>query len=59
MLLWAGCMIVFLTNAGLVFAEMLNEMRLGRISDETVRTFRSMARPLPAEGGIEVTELWV
>ncbi|CAN8097453.1 unnamed protein product [Discula destructiva] len=41
-----------------VFAQMLNEMRLGHISDETVKTFRSMARPLGAEGGIEVTELF-
>lgn len=38
---------------------MLNEMRLGHISTETVKTFRAMARPLQAKDGIEVTELWV
>lgn len=40
-----------------VFASMLNEMRLGRISEETVRTFKSMSRPLQFNDGLEVTEL--
>lgn len=42
-----------------VFAEMLNEMRLGRISDETVKTFKSLSRPLEFEDGLEFTELSV
>lgn len=41
----------------LVFAEMLNEMRLGRISDKTVSTFKSLSRPLHFNDGLEVTEL--
>ncbi|KAI3534545.1 DNA repair and recombination protein pif1 [Colletotrichum filicis] len=41
-----------------VFANMLNEMRLGRITDETVQTFRSLARAIPATDGLEVTELF-
>lgn len=38
---------------------MLNEMRLGRISDDTVKTFKSLSRPLQFEDGLEVTELSV
>ncbi|OHE96061.1 DNA repair and recombination protein pif1 [Colletotrichum orchidophilum] len=41
-----------------VFANMLNEMRLGRISDETVQAFKKLTRPIPAEDGLEVTELF-
>jgi ATP-dependent DNA helicase PIF1 len=44
-------------NAAAAFAQMLNEMRLGRISDGTVRSFKSMARPLAFDDGLEVTEL--
>lgn len=40
------------------FAEMLNEMRLGRISDKTVQTFKSLTRPLQSDDGLEVTELF-
>lgn len=47
------------TNTSVVFAQMLNEMRLGRISDDTVRAFKSMSRPLTSEDGLEVTELSV
>jgi ATP-dependent DNA helicase PIF1 len=38
---------------------MLNEMRLGRISDLTVQSFKSMSRPLTFDDGLEVTELYV
>lgn len=41
------------------FANMLNEMRLGRISDETVKNFEALSRPLAFDDGIQVTELWV
>lgn len=41
----------------LVFAEMLNEMRLGRISERTIRNFQSLSRPLSFDDGLEVTEL--
>ncbi|KAL2271487.1 hypothetical protein VTJ83DRAFT_858 [Remersonia thermophila] len=40
------------------FAAMLNEMRLGRISDDTVRSFQALSRPLTFDDGIEVTELF-
>lgn len=53
------CLATACANNRLVFAQMLNEMRLGHIGDETVKAFRGMARPLNAEGGIEVTELYV
>ncbi|KAL8373775.1 hypothetical protein RB599_000815 [Gaeumannomyces hyphopodioides] len=39
------------------FASMLNEMRLGRISDQTVKNFKALCRPLHFEDGLEVTEL--
>lgn len=48
---------VMYTDFSLVFAQMLNEMRLGRISDETVKSFKSMSRPLQSDQGLEVTEL--
>ncbi|RKU42836.1 hypothetical protein DL546_009919 [Coniochaeta pulveracea] len=40
-----------------VFAGMLNEMRLGRISEQTVQNFRALSRPLESSDGLEVTEL--
>ncbi|KAL2164297.1 hypothetical protein VTH06DRAFT_3513 [Thermothelomyces fergusii] len=40
------------------FAAMLNEMRLGKISDETVRSFQELSRPLTFNDGLEVTELF-
>lgn len=46
-------------NVRVAFAQMLNEIRLGRISDETVRAFKSMSRPLQFPDGLEVTELYV
>lgn len=41
-----------------VFAQMLNEMRLGRISDQTTQKFKSLCRPLQFDDGLEVTELF-
>lgn len=41
----------------LEFAEMLNEMRLGRISDRTIKNFEALSRPLNFDDGIEVTQL--
>lgn len=40
------------------FAKMLNEMRLGRISEDTVRAFKALARPLVFDDGIESAELY-
>jgi ATP-dependent DNA helicase PIF1 len=39
------------------FAQMLNEMRLGRISEQTAIAFKQMSRPLHFDDGLEVTEL--
>jgi ATP-dependent DNA helicase PIF1 len=36
---------------------MLNEMRLGKISEHTVQSFQSLKRPLVFDDGLEVTEL--
>ncbi|TVY73229.1 ATP-dependent DNA helicase PIF1 [Lachnellula suecica] len=41
-----------------VFANMLNEMRLGKISEETVKAFRKMDRKTSFEDSIEGTELF-
>lgn len=39
------------------FAEMLNEMRLGKISPRTIATFRQLSRPLDFHDSLEATEL--
>jgi ATP-dependent DNA helicase PIF1 len=39
------------------FAEMLNEMRLGKISTQTIEAFRSLSRPLDFHDSLEATEL--
>jgi ATP-dependent DNA helicase PIF1 len=42
-----------------VFAEMLNEMREGRMSPSSISKFKSLERPLPkSEENIEATELF-
>ncbi|KAA8900265.1 hypothetical protein TRICI_006227 [Trichomonascus ciferrii] len=40
------------------FSTILNEMRLGCITPETVRTFQERSRPLTGTGEIEATELF-
>lgn len=38
---------------------MLNEMRLGKLSNESIETFRSLKRPLAFDDDFEATELYV
>lgn len=40
------------------FANMLNEMRLGKVSDDTVRAFKALDRPLKFADGIDLAELF-
>lgn len=40
-----------------VFAGMLNEMRLGKISQATIENFRKLSRPLEFKDEVEATEL--
>ncbi|RFU73433.1 dna helicase pif1, atp-dependent [Trichoderma arundinaceum] len=40
------------------FASMLNEMRLGQISQDTVDTFKKLSRPLEFGDGVESAELF-
>lgn len=40
------------------FARMLNEMRLGKISPETERAFKALARPLTFSDGVDLAELF-
>lgn len=40
------------------FAQMLNEMRLGKISDATDRAFKALSRPLQFNDGIDSAELY-
>ncbi|GFF45868.1 DNA repair and recombination protein pif1, mitochondrial [Aspergillus udagawae] len=40
------------------FAEMLNEMRLGKLSPRTIETFKSLSRPLNFHDALEATELF-
>jgi ATP-dependent DNA helicase PIF1 len=37
---------------------MLNEMRLGQITEDTVKTFKGLSRPLTFDDGLDVTELF-
>lgn len=41
------------------FAQMLNEMRIGNLSQSTIEAFKALARPLDFNDNIEATELWV
>lgn len=41
------------------FVAMLNEIRFGQISHETVERFMSLSRPLQTVNGVEPTELCV
>ncbi|PCD30849.1 hypothetical protein AU210_010520 [Fusarium oxysporum f. sp. radicis-cucumerinum] len=41
-----------------VFANMLNEMRLGRITEDTVRAFKKLERPLNFNDGLGTAELF-
>ncbi|KAF4950319.1 hypothetical protein FSARC_13237 [Fusarium sarcochroum] len=41
-----------------VFANMLNEMRLGRITEDTVRAFKRLERPLNFDDGLGTAELF-
>ena len=45
-------------NFRIAFANMLNEMRLGRLSPESINTFRSLNRPLAFDDDFEATELY-
>ena len=38
---------------------MLNEMRLGKITDETVRAFKKLSRPIEYEDALDATELYI
>ena len=40
------------------FANMLNEMRLGRLTPASINTFRSLSRPLNFKDAIDATELF-
>ena len=41
------------------FANMLNEMRLGRLSGKSIDTFKSLTRPLNFQDSFQATELYV
>ncbi|CAD0105895.1 unnamed protein product [Aureobasidium uvarum] len=41
-----------------IFANMLNEMREGRMSAESIKTFHTLSRPLESESSIDATELF-
>ncbi|KAH0602822.1 uncharacterized protein H6S33_008472 [Morchella sextelata] len=40
------------------FAAILNEMRLGKLSDASIAVFRRLSRPLKYDDGIQATELF-
>ena len=45
------------THSDLGFVDMLNEMRYGKPSKETIQTFRLLDRPVVYDDGVEPTEL--
>jgi ATP-dependent DNA helicase PIF1 len=47
------------TNTATVFANMLNEMRLGKITNETIAAFKKLQRKRQYEDGLSATELFV
>jgi hypothetical protein len=47
-----------MTDFKAVFANMLNEMRLGKITNETVSAFRKLSRRIDYEDEICATELY-
>lgn len=49
----------YIADCEAVFANMLNEMRLGKISNETVAAFRKLSRRIDYEDTLEATELFV
>lgn len=49
---------VFRQKGDLEFIRMLNEMRLGRVDDQTVKNFKQLERELPIEDGIIPAELF-
>lgn len=40
------------------FARMLNEMRIGKISQDTVNAFKALSRPLNFDDGVDTAELY-
>lgn len=50
---------VYCKTDKIVFANMLNEMRLGVITDDTVKAFRKLSRKIQYEDSLEATELYV
>lgn len=40
------------------FVEMLNEMRFGKLTARSIQKFRSLARPIAYDDGVEATELF-
>jgi ATP-dependent DNA helicase PIF1 len=49
----------YMADVKIVFANMLNEMRLGKITNDTVAAFRKMSRRINYEDSLEATELYV
>ena len=43
--------------AGLGFADMLNEMRLGKLSSQSIETFKTLSRPIHYDDELDATEL--
>lgn len=49
---------VFRQQTDLEFIEMLNEMRNGRLSEQTISNFMKLSRPLSGSDGLEAAELF-
>ena len=49
----------YMTDLKIVFANMLNEMRLGKITNDTIAAFRKLSRRIDYDDNLEATELCV
>ena len=49
----------YMTDLKIDFANMLNEMRLGKITNDTIAAFRKLSRKIDYDDNLEATELCV
>lgn len=55
---WSEFILFHETDYFIAFANMLNEMREGRLTSQSIQTFRTLERPLHFDDTMEATELY-
>ena len=58
----SGCVMILTQDSCIEtvaeFVDMLNEMRFGRLSEQSIKKFYSLSRPIEYEDGLGPTELY-